>query len=178
MSPKILIADDNASVRTALRQLLEGPEPIEFIEAENGQDAVVKALDFRPDVIILDLAMPVMDGMSAARKILRALPDTPVFLCTMHCSRHLDADAAAIGVRKVVSKAHSRILIDAVQQLLTAQPSDSTVALPTPPLVETPSPTLLPAIIDSAAAPSSPNPGAVPAVSSDAAPPPPLRRSG
>jgi DNA-binding NarL/FixJ family response regulator len=175
MTRRILIADDNASVRTALRQLLQGPEYIEFIEVQNGEEAVVKALDLRPDVVILDLAMPVMDGMSAARQILRALPDTPVFLCTMHCSRHLEVDAAAIGVRNVVSKAQSKILIEAVQQLLTQRPQNSTVPPSAPPLVEIPGPVLGPAVIDPAAPPSPPIAGAA---SSDPAPPPPLRRSG
>jgi len=130
---RILIADDNPSVRNALRQLFEGlPRPSKFIEATDGKEAVSKAVEFRPDVVILDLAMPEMDGLTAARHILRSLPQTPVFLCTMFWSAQLDAEAKAVGVRSVVSKAESSTLIAAVEQLLNSK----VAASPSPAAVE------------------------------------------
>ena len=118
MPPRILIADDNAMVRIALRQLLDGPDEVEFVEAENGRDAVSKVLELRPEIAILDLAMPVMDGISAARQINKACPQTSIFLCTMHWSPLLETEAQKAGVRQVASKAHVTVLVTAVKQLL------------------------------------------------------------
>jgi DNA-binding NarL/FixJ family response regulator len=118
MPPRILIADDNAMVRTALRQLLEGIDHTEFIEAEDGQQAVSRALESRPEIVILDLAMPVMDGLTAARQINKALPETPIFLCTMHWSPLMETEAQKAGVRQVFSKAHVTVLVAAVEHLL------------------------------------------------------------
>ena len=151
MPVRILIADDNAGVRRALTQLLSDIRPIEFSETENGRDAVAKALDPGVDLAILDLAMPVMDGLSAAREILKVRPELPVFLCTMHWSPHLELEAKASGIRKVVSKAQSSILISAVRQLLGEESPSSeqtdehsaSVSLPR-------NPTLLPAGANSA----------------------------
>lgn len=122
MPRRILIADDSLNVRTALHQLLSHLQPAELLDAANGHEAVSKALEFRPDVVILDFVMPVMDGLTAARKILRQLPQTVIFICTMHWSRYLEEEAAAAGVRQVISKAQSSILIAAVEELLKTQP--------------------------------------------------------
>jgi len=122
MPPRILIADDSLNVRTALHQLLSHIQPAEFVDAGNGQEAVSKALEFRPGVVILDFVMPVMDGLTVARKILQHLPQTAIFICTMHWSRYLEEEAAAVGVRQVISKAQSSILVAAVEQVLKAQP--------------------------------------------------------
>ncbi|HLZ40925.1 MAG TPA: response regulator transcription factor [Candidatus Sulfotelmatobacter sp.] len=136
MPHRILIADDNANVRTALRQLMEFAGGVEFIEAENGEEAIAKALECRPDVIILDLAMPAMDGLTAARKILQQLPEAAVFLCTMHWSKLLEREAATTGVRKVFSKARSSDLIAAVQQVLSVKPAAAPLPNPAPTIAE------------------------------------------
>jgi len=120
MPPRILIADDSLNVRTALHQLLSHIQPAELLDAGNGQEAVSKALEFNPGVVILDFVMPVMDGLTAARKILQQLPQTTIFICTMHGSRYLEQEAAAAGVRQVISKAQSNILVAAVEQTLSA----------------------------------------------------------
>jgi len=122
MRPRILIADDSLNVRTALHQLLNHIQPAELLDAGNGPEAVSKALEFRPGVVILDFVMPVMDGLTAARKILQQLPQTVIFICTMHWSRYLQEEAAAVGVRQVISKAQSSILVAAVEQVLGAPP--------------------------------------------------------
>lgn len=131
--PRILIADDNTSVRIALKQLLSGLQDCEFLEAENGQAAISQALSCQPDVVILDLAMPVLDGLSAARKIRSVYPELPVFLLTMHCSAFLEAEAKALGLQGVISKARSAILIGAVQALLRTGRPPSATALPAEP---------------------------------------------
>lgn len=72
VTPSILIAEDNPDSRDALRSLLEA-YGFDVLEAENGEDAVNKALRFRPDLILMDIMMPVMDGLNATR-ILRESP--------------------------------------------------------------------------------------------------------
>lgn len=148
MPLRILISDDNAGVRRALTQLLSDIHSAEFIETENGRDAVSKALDPGVDIAILDLAMPVMDGLSAARAILKVRPEVPIFLCTMHWSPHLETEAKASGIRKVVSKAQSSILIAAIRELV-GEPRTDAGGEERPkaetPITLPPNPTLLPA---------------------------------
>lgn len=126
MPDRILIADDNPQVRTALRHLLESIDGWEIIDAENGQEALDRAQAFRPNLIILDLVMPVMDGLTAAREISKLLPETPLLMHTLHWSPQLEVEAQKVGVRKLVPKADSRGLISAVQQSLASVPPAAT----------------------------------------------------
>jgi CheY-like chemotaxis protein len=119
MPIRILIAEDNPSVRTALHGLLESVGPWEIVDVENGQEAVAKAQELKPNLIILDLVMPVMDGLSAARQISKLLPEIPVLMHTMHWSPQIELEAQKVGVRKVMPKVDSRLLVSTVQQLLT-----------------------------------------------------------
>jgi len=118
MNSRILIAEDNPAVRNALRQLLESAGHWEVVEAENGEEAIGKAQELKPDLIILDLVMPVMDGLKAARQISKLLPDVPVVMHTMHWSPQMELEAQKVGVRKVVPKSESAVLISTVQQFL------------------------------------------------------------
>jgi len=122
MSPRILIADDNAIFRKALRQLLESADLWEVVEVSDGDQAVTKSVESRPNVIILDLAMPGKDGFAAARDISALLPATPILMCTMHTSPHVDAEALKSGVRQVFSKTDSALLLPAIRQLLSPEP--------------------------------------------------------
>jgi CheY-like chemotaxis protein len=133
MPPRILIADDNPVVRTTLRHLLESLQACEILEAEDGQEAVARAFELHPDLVILDLAMPRLDGLNAARKISQTLPALPIVMYTMHWSSHLEVEALKYGVRKLVSKTQSSVLVSTVQELLAAQasaPQPSPNALP------------------------------------------------
>ncbi len=123
MPTRILIADDNPAVRTALRRLLEDDKQWEITEVENGREAIAKAQEFKPNVIILDLVMPVMDGLVAARKLSKLLPDIPLLMYTMHWSPQVQLEAQKAGARKVVSKTDSQGLVAAIQELLDAQAS-------------------------------------------------------
>ena len=140
MPTRILIADDNEVFRKALRKFLEGADHWEIIEACNGQEAVSKALETQPNVVILDLAMPVKDGLTAARDISQAIPGIPVVMCTMHLSPHLEAEALKSGIRKVVSKSESSLLVPILRELLISAPQDSAAVLDSmpPPLVSPP----------------------------------------
>jgi DNA-binding NarL/FixJ family response regulator len=132
MPPRILIADDNDIFRKALRQLLEGVDHWEIVEVSDGDQAITKSVETRPDVIILDLAMPGKDGFTAARDISALLPATPILMCTMHTSPHVDAEAMKSGVRQVFSKTDSALLVPAIRQLLNpAPPTDEATAVET-----------------------------------------------
>src|SRR5438876_4606231 len=75
----VLLADDHTVVRQGLRVLLEAEEDIEVVaEAENGRAAVQLAKEFRPDVVVLDVAMPLLNGLEATRQILRDVPRSKV----------------------------------------------------------------------------------------------------
>ena len=131
MPRRILIADDNATFRKALRQLLEGVDHWEIVEAAEGQDAVTKSVETRPDLIVLDLAMPMKDGFAAAREISQLLPGTPILMCTLHISPQLEIEAQKAGIRQVLSKTDSSLILPTLRQWLTAtEPRipDSTIA--------------------------------------------------
>jgi DNA-binding NarL/FixJ family response regulator len=132
---RILIADDNASVRAAMRQVLQAAgDHWEIVEAENGREAVARAQEVRPNLIIVDLVMPLMDGLTAAREIAQSLPDTPILMHTLYPFAQVKLEAGKAGVRKVVPKSDSNVLVSAVEDLLSPQPE----SLRAP--VESPSP--------------------------------------
>jgi CheY-like chemotaxis protein len=145
MPIRILVAEDNQSVRTALRSLLESAGPWEIVEVENGQDAVAKAQELKPNLVILDLVMPVMDGLRAARQISQLLPEIPLLMHTMHWSPQVEVEAQKVGVRRVVPKSDSRLLVSMVQQFLAPQlplPSAETATV----LPDIPTPNAAPAL--------------------------------
>ncbi len=82
---KILIVDDHAIVRQGIRALLDAQDGLEVIgEAENGRDAVKKTHDLAPDVVIMDIAMPILNGLEATRQIKRLRPGVKVLALTMY----------------------------------------------------------------------------------------------
>ena len=103
---KILIADDSALFRRSLRSCLEqNPKMRVCGEAEDGRTAIDKVKELKPDVVILDWQMPVMDGIEAARHITRIAPEATVALLTLHSGPQIDKKAQAIGIQRVFSKA-------------------------------------------------------------------------
>ena len=112
MSKNVLIADDSASMRLAVRYLLERRHSeLVVSEAVDGVDAIEKAKETNPDLILLDLAMPRLNGVEAASVLKNALPETPIILFTMYTDLHADSLSAFIGV-EFVSK------VDGVSKLL------------------------------------------------------------
>jgi len=108
----VLIADDSASMRLAVRFLLERRHSeLVVSEAVDGVDAIEKAKETNPDLILLDLAMPRLNGVEAASVLKNALPETPIILFTMYTDLHADSLSAFIGV-EFVSK------VDGVSKLL------------------------------------------------------------
>src|SRR5260370_8677629 len=101
MPSRILIADDHDLLRRLIKREFEDHADWVCIEAENGQQAVVKATELKPDIIILDLAMPVMDGLTAAREIVKILPAVPIVIHTVHFSEQIKCKPKKIGVREL-----------------------------------------------------------------------------
>jgi len=105
---RILIADDHAMLRKTLKLLLESHADWKVCdEAENGLEAVEKAAELKPDLIIMDLAMPVMDGLSAARKISASFPQIAIVVHSHYAFPSLVSEAEEIGVRQFVRKGDS-----------------------------------------------------------------------
>jgi DNA-binding NarL/FixJ family response regulator len=116
----ILIADDHAVVRRGLRAMLETQPKWKVVgEATNGRDAVEKASALRPDVAILDISMPGLNGLDAASLIFKATPKTRILILTMHAAEELIQKTLKVGASGYVLKSDAeRDLITAVEALL------------------------------------------------------------
>lgn len=117
---KILIADDHEVMRLGMRNLLESrKEWTVCAEASNGKEAVERASECRPDVAILDIAMPTMNGIEAANLIAGLSPKIPVILFSLHLSDELMNQFQIGAVRGAVSKSEAgRDLVEAVDTVL------------------------------------------------------------
>ena len=90
ITARIMIADDHAIVRRGLRSLLETQPGWEVCaEASNGREAVEKAAQFKPDVAVIDIGMPELNGLEATRQIVAMRPQTEVLILTMHQSEEV-----------------------------------------------------------------------------------------
>jgi CheY-like chemotaxis protein len=105
-----------------MRRLLESKE-WEIIEAENGREAVSKAEEFKPNLVILDLVMPVMNGLRASWEIATLLPGTPIVMHTLYSTPEVDLEAKKVGVRQIVPKSESAALMSVVEHILRSEPS-------------------------------------------------------
>ena|SRR3984885_706448 len=105
MASRVLIADDHEMVRRGIRTLLESfHRDIQVLEASNGREAVEKAIGLKPDLVILDVSMPLLDGFSAAREIRKVAAGTPILILTFEKSRALTEMAKSIGVNGFITK--------------------------------------------------------------------------
>jgi len=116
---RILVADDHELTRRGVQVCLESqPEWKVVGEAATGHEALEKAKQLKPDVVILDIAMPDLNGLDATRQILKAVPQTEVLILTMHESEKLIRRALEAGARAFVTKSDvARHLVDAVDAL-------------------------------------------------------------
>jgi DNA-binding NarL/FixJ family response regulator len=129
MTPlSILIADDHAVVRAGLRTLLESrPRWQVCAEAADGRDAVDKATKHKPQIAILDIGMPLLNGVEATRQIRKASPSTEILILTMHESDDLVQQVVEAGARGYILKDEAdRVLLDAVHALSQHKPFFST----------------------------------------------------
>jgi DNA-binding NarL/FixJ family response regulator len=120
MAKTILIVDDSAHIRQGLCDLFKREADFEVCgEADNGKEAIAKARELHPDLIVLDLAMPVMNGLDAARELKRLMPAVPLIMYSLFGDRFVEQQARLVGISDVVSKSESPgILVGKVRTLL------------------------------------------------------------
>jgi DNA-binding NarL/FixJ family response regulator len=118
MPPRILLADDHVIVRQGFRALLER-EGLEVVaEAANGHEAVRLAGELLPDVAVLDFAMPLLNGLDAAKEIRRCSPRTRTILLTVHSEDHYVLEAMRAGVHGYVVKTQAAAdLVQAIREI-------------------------------------------------------------
>jgi DNA-binding NarL/FixJ family response regulator len=121
---RILVADDHDLVRRGLKALLESHQGWEICgEAHTGSEAVGKAQELKPDIAILDICMPDLNGLGAARKIRKASPRTEILVLSVHYSDQLIREAVETGARGYIVKSDSdRDLVRAVEALANHKP--------------------------------------------------------
>src|SRR5690242_4959111 len=125
MAPlRILVADDHQVVRTGLRALLESKAGWQVCaEAANGREAVEKAGELQPDVAVLDIGMPLLNGVEATRQIRKASPRTEILILTMHDSEHMIQGVLDAGAHGYILKDDAdRNLLAAVESLRRHKP--------------------------------------------------------
>ena len=120
MAKMVLVVDDNAAIRQALCHLFTSEADFDVCgEAENGQEAIKKAQALHPDLIVMDLSMPVMNGIDAARTLKTLMPMVPVIIFSEYSDVFSEQEARSAGISALVSKSEPvSVLIDRVRALL------------------------------------------------------------
>jgi DNA-binding NarL/FixJ family response regulator len=127
---RILIADDHDLMRRGIKSLLQTHEGWEVsAEAQTGREAVAKAEELKPDIVVLDIGMPDLNGIQAARRIRKRCPNTEILILSLHFSDQLIREILEAGVRGYIVKSDSdRDLIVAVESLAKHKPFFTTRA--------------------------------------------------
>jgi two-component system, NarL family, nitrate/nitrite response regulator NarL len=123
MPTRILIADDDKTIRLLLRRILEAHASWEVCaDARDGKDAIEKAVQFHPDLIILDLAMPVMNGFQAAEQLSKNSPNIPLLLISVQqVTTYLEKSARNVGFKGAITKSSGAEVVTAVEALLRSE---------------------------------------------------------
>jgi len=122
MVKSVLIADDNALIRQGLCELFSREADFEICgEAENGREAIEEAQEVHPDLILLDLSMPVMNGLDAARALKRVMPEVPIIMYSAYGDSFTQREARSAGVSALVSKSENiAVLLGKARSLVYA----------------------------------------------------------
>jgi DNA-binding NarL/FixJ family response regulator len=120
----VLLAEDHSIVREGLRSLLELGSDFEVVgEAETGRQAVSLARKLHPTVVVMDIAMPMLNGFEATRQILHAAPDTKVLVLSAHSDDEYVAHMAAVGASGYLVKQNSgQVLVRAIKEIASGHP--------------------------------------------------------
>jgi DNA-binding NarL/FixJ family response regulator len=117
--PHVLIADDSQHIRKMVSRLLQAESGYDLCaEAENGKEAIDLALQCRPDLIILDLSMPEMNGLQAAHELKKLMPKVPIILFTLHEELANHIAVVNMDVDRIVSKSEPSSLMGHVRSLV------------------------------------------------------------
>ena len=117
MTKRVLVADDHPLIRKMLCQLFKREDDYDICaEAENGQEAIDLALKHRPDLIILDFVLPVLNGLEAARQLKKIMPNVPIILFTQHAIG-ITLAKPDVNIDRVVSKSNPESLMGHVRSL-------------------------------------------------------------
>ena len=118
---RLLLADDHTLVRAGLRALLDGMESVTVVaEAETGEQAVARALEHAPDVALLDITMPQLNGLQAAERILAQSPGTRIIILSMHAAEEYVNRALALGVSGYLLKDAATLELQAALEAVAA----------------------------------------------------------
>jgi DNA-binding NtrC family response regulator len=128
---KILLVDGNVQIRTLTKALIETRKDWEVSVAGNGFDAIVQVAKIKPDLIVLDFAMPGLNGLQAADKISTAFPKLPIILYTFYGFEVMAAEAKKHGICDVVDKTTSgEFLLQSIENNLSKKTSGSATLEP------------------------------------------------
>jgi DNA-binding NarL/FixJ family response regulator len=118
MSVTVVLGDDHPLVRQGVRRLLEGREFEVLGEASDGLEVIELAKRWHPDIILLDLSMPTLNGIGAVRELSRVVPASKVIILTMHTEEHYILEALRAGVKGCVSKTQApEHLLQAIREV-------------------------------------------------------------
>ena len=114
---RVVIADDHSVVRGMVRSALEQHPNFEVVgEAENGAEAIEAVKRVQPDVVVLNVTMPLVNGFQAAQEIKKHVPETAIVILSSHADKHFVAEAQKIGVRAYVPKSKiGQSLVEALE---------------------------------------------------------------
>jgi DNA-binding NarL/FixJ family response regulator len=119
MPKRILVADDSAMIRKCLCRIFETEEDYDICaEAVNGEEAIALARQHKPDLIVLDFQMPVMNGIEAAYELKRIMPDIPIILFTLHAGTGSYALGPNSPIDLVVAKSDAVHIVDHIRSLI------------------------------------------------------------
>jgi len=120
MAKAVLIVDDNPFIRNSLCELFKREADFDVCgEAENGKQAIAKAQELHPDLIVIDLSMPVMNGLDAARELKRIMPGIPLIMFSEYSDSFSEQEARSVGISALVSKSqHVSVLVEKAHSLL------------------------------------------------------------
>jgi DNA-binding NarL/FixJ family response regulator len=112
MAKTVLIVDDNRYIRQSLCEQFQRESDFEVCgEAENGKEAIAKARELHPDLIVLDLSMPVMNGLDAARELKQLMPTVPLIMYSAFGDTFMEQQARLIGISELVSKSQPAVIL-------------------------------------------------------------------